>query len=372
MPARRRTATSEAAIALANAPTVSLPSKLAPQLATLATAPPTSGEWLYEIKWDGFRILARLEAGQCKLFTRNGNDWTAKMRSLAAAVSAIGIDDAWLDCEAVVLGSNGLPNFSALQNAFNRVGAETIQLFIFDSPYLAGKDLRLLSQNLRRAILKEHLQTNASSRIRFSEEFDAAGSDVLQTACKMGLEGVMAKRRDAPYVMKRSDAWLKLKCKQRQEFVVGGFTVRSDAATQVGSLLLGVYDEARKLRSAGSVGTGWGAKQGASMYAQLSKLEVQTSPFDANHAPSKGRWSKRVSGGERWVKPEVVAEVSFAEWTPDGSVRHASFEGLRTDKKPESVIREVAKDIDFEPAVGRASSLLLAAKAPKPRKKPAR
>lgn len=161
----------------------------------------------------------------------------------------------------------------------------------------------------------------------------------------MGLEGVMAKRQDAPYVLKRSDTWLKLKCHQRQEFVVGGFTDRGNAASEVGSLLLGVYDDDGQLRSAGSVGTGWSSADGGAMWQRLAKIETDTSPFDAKHAPTKGRWSKRRLGSERWVKPLLVAEVSFAEWTPDGSVRHASFEGLREDKPPTSVRRETPTKI---------------------------
>ena len=339
--------------AVQDAPVAALPRALSPQLATLASAPPTVGDWTYEIKFDGYRILARIENGACRLLTRNGNDWTDKMTSLAKAVADIGLESAWLDCEAVVMGDNGLPSFNALQNAFDRVGTESIQLYVFDLPYLNGKDLRALPLRLRRAILKEQLGTNTSDRIRFSEEFVAAGASVLESACKMGLEGVMAKRQDAPYVLKRTETWLKLKCHHRQEFVIGGFTDRSNAAHEVGSLLLGVYDDEGKLRSAGSVGTGWNSTEGAAMWTRLAELEVKASPFDAKHAPTKGRWSKRTLGSERWVKPLLVAEVTFAEWTPDGSVRHPAFEGLRDDKDPTSVRREMtlAEQTASQPAM---------------------
>ena len=331
---------SPTAAAVANAPASALPARLSPQLATLASQPPKSGDWGYEIKFDGYRILARTDDTSCRLFTRNGNDWTDKMISLAAAVFDTGIRNAWLDCEAVVLGADGLPSFNALQNAFDRIGTESIKLFVFDVPYLDGKDLRSLPLRVRRAILQERLAAVPSDRVRFSEEFVAPGADVLASACKMGLEGVMAKRQDAPYAMKRTETWLKLKCHQRQEFVVGGFTDRGNAAREVGSLLLGVYDDEGRLRSAGSVGTGWNSEGGAAMWQRLIALETKTSPFDAKHAPNKGRWSKRSLGSERWVKPQLVAEVTFAEWTPDGSVRHASFEGLREDKSPIAVRRE--------------------------------
>ena len=323
--------------ALALAPAAALPPRLSPQLATLAKEPPGSGDWIYEIKFDGYRLLARIENGQCRLFTRNGNDWTDKMTSLSVETAALGIGSGWLDCEAVVLDADGIPNFNALQNAFDRVGTERIRLFVFDLPYLNGHDLRALPLRSRRAVLKEQLTAVESDRIRFSEEFAAPGASVLESACKMGLEGVMAKRSDAPYVLKRTTTWLKLKCHQRQEFVVGGFSDRGNASSEVGSLLLGVYDDEGKLRSTGSVGTGWSVKEGAALRQQLARLEIKTSPFDAKHAPTKGRWSKRTLGSERWVKPELVAEVRYAEVTPDGSVRHASFIGLRQDKDPQTV-----------------------------------
>ncbi|MEO7117269.1 MAG: non-homologous end-joining DNA ligase [Caldimonas sp.] len=333
---------SPVATAILNTPKALLPEALSPQLATLASAPPTVGDWGYEIKFDGYRILARVDKGRCRLFTRSGNDWTDKMKSLATLVAGLPLKSGWLDCEAVVLGANGVPSFNALQNAFDRVGAESILLFIFDVPYLEGHDLRALPLRARRSILQQVLSNNVSERIKFSEDFGGVGVSVLESACKMGLEGVVAKRQDSLYVLRRSETWLKLKCNQRQEFVVGGFTDRSDAPNQVGSLLLGVYDDAGKLRLAGSVGTGWSTKDGALMWSKLIKLETATSPFDAQHKPTKGRWSRRALGSERWVKPTLVAEVTFAEWTPDGSVRHASFEGLREDKKATSIKRETA------------------------------
>ena len=238
------------------------------------------------------------------------------------------------------MDANGLPSFNALQNAFDQAGTESIILYVFDVPFLDGKDLRSVPLGTRRAILKARMAASASDRVRFSDAFGADGVSVLQSACKLGLEGVIAKRLDARYEQRRTETWLKLKCHQRQEFVVGGFTDRVGGRQEVGSLLLGVYDDEGRLRSAGSVGTGWKAADGAAMWKRLAKLEMKTSPFDAQYAPTKGRWSKRASGSERWVKPTTVAEVSFAEWTPEGSVRHASFEGLRVDKSATTIRRE--------------------------------
>ena len=158
----------------------------------------------------------------------------------------------------------------------------------------------------------------------------------------MGLEGVIAKRLTSRYASSRTEAWVKVKCQLRQEFVVGGFTARAGSEREVGSLLLGVYDDERKLRSVGSVGTGWDSTTAAAILRRLEKLETPVSPFDVEHAPTKGRWSKRAKGSERWVTPSLVAEVSFGEWTPDGHIRHPIFKGMRQDKSADSVEREVS------------------------------
>lgn len=315
-----------------------VPASFSPQLATLASAVPTGPGWGFEIKFDGYRILARVEEGQARLFTRAGNDWTGKMPSLAAAVAQLPVGCAWLDCEAVVLDAQGRPDFNALQNAFDRAGSERIELFVFDAPYFQGDDLRALDLATRRSRLHACF-TDAPGRLHFSESFDADGQSVLESACKMGLEGIMAKRLDSPYESRRTSTWLKVKCQQRQEFVVGGFTARAGTSTEVGSLLLGVYDDGH-LIYAGSVGTGWNSRTSAAILAKLLPIEVATSPFDPAHQPGRGRWSRRPAGSERWVKPTLVVEVQFAEWTPDGSVRHATFRGLRTDKAARSVQRE--------------------------------
>ena len=317
-----------------------MPDRVSPQLATLVSTPPTSKGWAYEIKFDGYRILARCEGGRAQLFTRNDNDWTAKMESLAREVSLLPVKTAWLDGEVAVLGDDGLPKFNALQNAFDSAGTEHIVYFVFDVLYLNGRDLRGLAFRERRAVLEQLFADYDPPRVRLSQTFDADGASVLQSACKMGLEGVIAKRLNAPYRSARTDAWLKVKCQLRQEFVIGGFTVRSGAAREIGSLLLGVYDQNGGLRSAGSVGTGWDAATAEAILRQLEKLEVPISPFAPDYAPTKGRWSKRAKGSERWVQPTTVAEVSFVEWTPDGSIRHPTFRGMRKDKPAKSIRRE--------------------------------
>ena len=166
----------------------------------------------------------------------------------------------------------------------------------------------------------------------------------------MNLEGVIAKRADSAYASRRTDTWLKLKCKQRQEFIVCGYTDRSDGSPQIGSLLLGVYDAAGELVSVGSLGTGWSAEEAQSLKATLSKLETPKAPFVAG-ASKPGRWSKRSPGSERWVRPHIVAEVEFAEWTPDAQIRHASYIALRTDKPAQAITRETAKTLRVDERV---------------------
>ena len=315
-----------------------LPERLEPQLATLVDAVPSGVDWLIETKFDGYRVMARIERGRVSLFTRGGHDWTHKMEALAEAVQALGIDAGWLDGEIVVFGDDGLPNFNALQNAMDGKRGEHIVYFIFDVPFVGGMDLRRVPLWSRRLVLAQLLENNSSERVRFSQSFDAAPAQMLEAACQMKMEGLMLKRPDATYVSARSDTWLKLKCVLRQEFVICGFTDRSGAWGEVGGLVLG-YHEDGVLRHAGNVGTGWDAKTGRSLRARLTQIETDTPALDpADVKP--GRWSKRAAGTERWVRPELVVEVAFSEWTPDGHVRHPTYRGLRADKPATAITRE--------------------------------
>ena len=326
---------------LSNAVQATLPARLSPQLATLASAPPAGDNWIAENKFDGYRMLARVADGKVRLFTRNGNDWTDKLKSLTAKVEAMGIEAAWLDGEIVVLNDAGVPDFNRLQNAIDNSRSIDILYFLFDLPYLGNSDLRQVPLASRRAALQELLADRETDSVRFSEAFNAPAAELLDAACKMGLEGVMLKRADSPYVSARSDTWLKLKCQQRQEFVVIGFTDRTGAANEVGGLLLG-YHEDGSMRYGGSVGTGWSSSIGRELHAKLVELEVDKPAVDASSA-KPGRWSKRAPGTERWVKPQMVVEVAFSEWTPDGHVRHPTFRGVRSDKLGNDITRERAR-----------------------------
>ncbi len=317
-----------------------LPAKLEPQLATLVATPP-AGDWIVETKFDGYRLMARIDNGEAKLITRGGHDWTDKMKPLAAAVESLGIAAAWLDGEIVVMGKDGLPEFNALQNAIDNATSEAIEYFVFDLPFHGGRDLRKVPLAARRALLASLLDERPSDRIRLSRAFPATPAQMLEAARQMRLEGIIVKRPDAPYVSQRNETWLKLKCTLRQEFVICGFTERNGARGEVGSLFLGTFERG-VLTYAGNVGTGWNARTARDLHARLVAIETQT-PTLSIDAITPGRWSRRSAGAERWVRPELVAEVSFREWTPDGHVRHAVFVALRLDRPAREVTREVAQ-----------------------------
>ncbi|WP_284616708.1 DNA ligase D [Aquabacterium humicola] len=340
-----------------------LPERLAPQLALASTRLPVGGDWRAEIKFDGYRLLARVEAsGAVRLFTRNGQDWTARLGRLAQAVGAIAPPNSWLDGEIVVPGDDGRADFNRLQNALDgatgevpgltgdRTGdhaagqrSDAVVFWLFDAPFLDGRDLRELPLRERRARLQRLFGDRAegdgpAARVRFSADLGGDLASALRRACADRLEGVVAKRQDAPYVSRRSDSWLKLKCQLRQEFVIGGFTDRADSAQAVGSLLLGHYDHNGRLLSAGRVGTGFDVTTAIELRRRLAALQTGHSPFEGDEARHHSRGA--ASGRPHWVRPRVVAEVSFSEWTPEGQVRHAVFQGLRRDKPPRQVHRE--------------------------------
>ena len=319
-----------------------LPETLPPQLATLARNAPPDGDWSYEVKYDGYRVMTRIARGRPTLITRGGHDWTSRLPDLAADLRQLGIDKSWLDGELVVLNDQGVPDFNALQNAFDRQRTAKIVYFLFDAPFLAGRDLRALPLRERRALLQAVVDAGGSDRVRFSADLDADPDSLLASACRMGLEGVIAKRADAPYESRRSASWLKLKCQQRQEFVIVGFTARKNIDGAVGSLLLAVHDDQGRLQPVGSVGTGWDSEGARSLWQTLAAIETDHAPFASEGPARRSRWSRRPGAVDRWVRPVQVAEVAFGEWTPDRQIRHAVFVGLRSDKPARQITRENA------------------------------
>ncbi len=309
-----------------------LPETLSPQLATLVDGPPGDPEnWVYEIKFDGYRLLTRIEGRDIRLITRNGNDWSDKLAALQKAVTQCGLPDGWYDGEIVVLNDAGVPDFGALQQSFDASKTGNIIYYLFDLPFFNGHDLRQVPLEARRALLQEAMAGQTSGAVRFSNVFDASAESVVTSACRLGLEGVIGKRRDSTYHPRRSADWIKLKCSQRQEFVIGGYTDPQGARTGIGSLLLGVYDDKGVLHYAGNVGTGFSQARLRDIKARLDTVASSKRPF-AEAAAIEGR--------PHWVKPKLVAEVTFGEWTRTGRIRHAVFHGLRTDKDPKVIRRE--------------------------------
>ncbi|MCO7626179.1 DNA ligase D [Pseudomonas fluorescens] len=315
-----------------------LPAQLKPELATLVDSAP-EGQWSYEIKFDGYRIMARIDHDQVQLFTRNGHDWTHKLPQQAQALAELGLESAWLDGEMVVANEHGVPDFQALQNAFEVGRSASIMYYLFDMPYLNGVDLREVPVEERRAALSTVLGGHEQPLLRFSEAFDETPDALLNSACQMQMEGLIGKRLGSPYVSRRSSDWIKLKCKHRQEFVVVGYTDPKGARSAFGALLLGLHDrDSGELRYAGKVGTGFNETTLKSILAQLKPLQVKKA---AVVNPPSGFEAK----GVHWLKPNLLAEVAFAEMTKDGSVRHAVFHGLRNDKPAKSITEERAKPV---------------------------
>ncbi|AZE78525.1 DNA ligase D [Pseudomonas synxantha] len=320
--------------------TAALPDQFSPQLATLVDRAP-AGDWLYEIKFDGYRMLARIRDGEVRLFTRNGNDWTERLPRQVKALQALKLKDSWLDGEVVSLNADGLPDFQALQNAFDIGRSLDIVYYLFDAPFLDGQDLRNVAVEERRAALKAALSGSRSKLLRFSEAFAANQRDIFESACDLALEGVIGKRAGSLYVSSRSADWIKLKCRLRQEFVIVGYTRPQGSRSGFGALLLAVNDD-NGLVYAGRVGTGFDQAALKSIYAKLTALERKTSPLEKPLTSAQAR-------GVRWVEPTLVGEVQFTEWTREGVVRQAAFLGLRTDKPAAQIIHEqprAAKSLD--------------------------
>jgi bifunctional non-homologous end joining protein LigD len=319
------------------------PTFIAPQLATLVSAPPNDDGWMHEIKFDGYRLLAVVENSAVRLFTRAGNDWSDRFAPLCQALVTLGVRSAVLDGEAVHADENGTFSFHALQDALSRRKFEHLRYYMFDLLHLNGLDLRPRPLDERKSLLQKVLR-DAPEMLGYSQHFAERGDRMLAHACSMGLEGIVSKQANAPYRSGRTGSWLKSKCIREQEFVIGGYTEQPKHPGALGAVLIGYYDQDH-LQFAGKVGTGFSAAEGAALLKKLKMRAVSASPFTTVATDARR--------GARFVKPELVAHVNFGEWTPDGRLRHPSFQGLREDKPAREVVREKALNtaaiIDLKP-----------------------
>ncbi|HZG46835.1 MAG TPA: DNA ligase D, partial [Allosphingosinicella sp.] len=305
-----------------------IPAFREPQKATLVDYVPSGSGWLYEMKYDGYRCLLGVGGGKGRVYTRSGLDWSDKFPEIAEAAAQLEVGSALLDGEIVSLDEEGRTNFSALQAAISG-GGRGLTCFLFDALEIDGEDLTRLPNVERKARLAS-LVGEGRAPLLYAQHIVGAGEQLLQAMCDAGQEGVIAKKAEAPYRSTRSKCWLKIKCTRRQEFVVIGWIDSTSATRGLRSLILAVTEDG-KLRFAGKVGTGFSMDTERTLLAKLKRLERKAAPADVPRAEARGA---------RWVRPELVAEVAFAEFTSEGVVRHASFLGLRGDKKADEVVLE--------------------------------
>jgi bifunctional non-homologous end joining protein LigD len=328
------------------------PAFVKPQLATLAAETPAGDGWLHELKHDGYRCQLRVEAGSALVRTQGGHDWTPRFAKVAEAAAALPASSALLDGEAVVLDEHGVSRFGLLRRALETGDTAAVSFYTFDLLFLDGQDLRGLPLLERKRRLEALLPRPGDGTIRYSEHVLGRGGELREAACRLGAEGLIAKRADAPYRSGRTTSWLKIKCTARQEVVVGGFTHVRGRRSGLGALLVGTHEgDRRGLTFAGKVGTGWGEEEAQRILAALEPLRQAQSPFAAVPA--------LVRRGACWVDPRLVAEVRFQEWTPDGRLRHARWVGLREDRAASTVRRERPPPVPPPGAAPRVGSVRL-------------
>jgi bifunctional non-homologous end joining protein LigD len=311
-----------------------LPAFVSPCLASLSDSPPDHGNWVHELKFDGYRIQARLDHGKATLLTRKGLDWTKKFPTIAKAIAQLPAKTALVDGELVAEGDDGISSFSLLQQDLKNDRHDRMIFYAFDLLHLDGTNLADLPLNRRKDALARLLHRQ-SDPLRFSESLTEPGATLLRHACKLGLEGIVSKIADAPYRPGRGHDWIKIKCSDRQELVVAGVVPSTADSRAVGALVLGFY-EGGKLHYAGRTGTGFTHDAARKLFRKLMTLKSDEVPFEA--VPAEERGARKPI----WVRPAMVVEVDFRGWTHGDRVRQASFQGVREDKLAKEVVRERA------------------------------
>jgi bifunctional non-homologous end joining protein LigD len=317
-----------------------LPDWIRPQLTQLVKEAPDGDQWLHEIKYDGFRMHARLDHGEVRLLTRNGLDWTAKYPQIARAVAALPARQAYLDGELCGVRPDGITSFSMIQLASDAGNAAGLVFFLFDLLNLDGEDLTARSLIERKERLAA-LLSSTGSPLQYSDHQIGLGPAFYEKACPLGVEGIVSKRADAPYAPGNRGLWLKVKCLNREEFVVIGWTDPEGARPFLGALLLGYYDLEGKLTYAGRVGTGIDTAELERLWRRLQPLAIDKMPLDVPPPRSTRFGSPLVFSRVHWVRPELVAEVKFLTSTEDNLLRQVVYEGLREDKRAAEVRRDV-------------------------------
>jgi DNA ligase D-like protein (predicted ligase) len=335
-----------------------LPQWIRPQLTQLVDAAPDGDQWLHEIKFDGYRMHARLDHGVVKLLTRTGLDWTHKYPAIADAVSSIGARQAYLDGELCGVGPDGITSFSMIQLASDSGNAAALVFFLFDLLHLDGEDLMarpLIDRKTRLAALL----SDVPSSLHYCDHQIGGGREFHKQACAMALEGIVSKRADAPYTPGNRGLWLKVKCLHREEFVVIGWTDPEGARPFLGALLLGYYDPDGRLIFAGRVGSGINQAELQRLSQKLQPLATETMPL-AVPPPRNSRFGSPLELSRvHWVRPELVVEVKYLAWTGDNLLRQVVYEGFREDKPAADVRRDAPKSKTDTPA----------AKKPAPRRR---
>jgi bifunctional non-homologous end joining protein LigD len=329
-----------------------MPREIHPMLATLVEEPFDDPQWIYEVKWDGYRAVAFIRNGKSELISRNQNDLTGEFPEIAETLGALPVENAIIDGEVVALDEEGRPSFSLMQQrtGMTHPGTRTsrdrsvpIVYYAFDLLYLDGRNLMAVELERRKELLRQIIPAGKSF-LRYSDHYPEQGTALYGVARDKGLEGIVAKLRTGAYVQKRSREWLKIKITRRQECVIAGYTDPRGARENFGSLVLGLYDQNGKFVHVGNAGSGFTWATHAAMWKRLHSLETDKNPFGGKIESTRK---------PHWVKPELVAEIKFSEWTHEGErggikMRAPIFQGLRFDKKPRECVFEFPRSTQVE------------------------